>query len=417
MTGNSIRDLALFGGAPAFADPLHVGSPNIIGRDALLHRIGLALERCRLTNNGPYVRELEGQIASFAGVENCVAVTNGTMALEIALRALDVTGEAIVPAMTFVATAHALRWHGIQPVFCDIDPATHNIDPRQVEKRITPRTSAVVAVHLWGRPSDHESLARTAAGHGLKLIYDASHAFACSHNMAMIGGFGDAEIYSFHATKFFHTFEGGAIVTNDGALAERARLFRNFGFAGQDRVISVGTNAKMNEISAAMGLTLMEHLDEIVRHNYCNYRTYEEGFSALPGVRLIEHDEKEKNNYQYIVICVDESAAGISRDLLLEVLRAENVLVRRYFYPGCHRMEPYASDPLYAELQLPETDKVLGQVLSFPTGLAVSPRVVERICAIVEFAVQHGEEIDAVWTAREHRSQRETEGVELELAH
>src|SRR5438552_5033660 len=250
----SIAELALFGGQPSFEEALHVGRPNIGDRTRLLDRFNQILDSRCLTNDGPFVKEFEQRIADLVGVKHCIAMCNGTVALEIAIRALGMTGEVIVPSFTFIATAHALQWQGITPVFCDIDPRTHTLDPNKVENLITPRTTGVIGVHVWGHTCNIDALAEITARHGLKLIFDAAHAFACSYKGRMIGSFGNAEVFSFHATKFFNTFEGGAVVTNDDELAAKIRLMKNFGFSGYDTVSYIGTNGKMNEVSAAMGL-------------------------------------------------------------------------------------------------------------------------------------------------------------------
>ena len=250
----------------------------------------------------------------------------------------------IVSPFTFVATAHALRWQEVTPVFCDIDPRTHNIDPARLEELITPRTTGILPVHVWGRPAPVEELSRLATEHGLQLLFDAAHAFGCSHGGRMIGGFGTAEVLSFHATKVVNTLEGGAIMTTDDDFAQTARLMRNHGFADYDQVTHIGTNGKMNEVAAAMGLTSLESRDDFVGANRRNYEAYRAGLSGIEGVELIAYPEAERSNWQYVVLEIDESA-GLSRDELQEVLWAENVLARRYFFPGCHRMEPYHAFP------------------------------------------------------------------------
>ena len=204
----------------------------------------------------------------------------------------------------------------------------------------------------------------------------------------MIGNFGDAEVYSFHATKILNTFEGGAIVTNDDELAEKARLMNNFGFVDLDDVKYLGTNGKMSEIAGAMGLTLLEGLDEFIATNYQNYQRYREGLAGVPGLRLLEYDERERCNYQYVVVEVDERVAGVTRDELMEGLWRENVRARRYFYPGCHRMEPYRSHFPHAGLVLPHTERIAGRVLVLPTGTAVDPEQVGEICALVRHLVE-----------------------------
>ena len=343
-----------------------------------------------LTNDGKQVREFEERVAELAGTSHCVATCNATVGLEISIRALDLAGEVIVPSLTFIATAHALQWLGLTPVFCDVKAATHNIDPGRVEEKITPQTTAILGVHLWGRPCEAEALQDVAHRNGLKLLFDAAHAFCCSHEGRMVGSFGDAEVFSFHATKFVNTLEGGAIVTNDDELARRARLMRNFGFSGYDQATELGTNGKMNEFSAAMGLTSLESLDEFVSTNYDNYRCYEEGLRNAPGIQIATYDERERNNYQYVVLEVDEKVAGISRDGLIRVLWAENVLARRYFYPGCHRMEPYRSQYPDAGDSLPVTEGLSDKLLLLPTGTAVDSSQASDICGIVQKAVSQG---------------------------
>jgi len=378
--------LAVFGGAPAFAEARHVGRPNLGDRARFLARLNDILDRRWLTNRGEYVIELEQRIAGLIGVRNCVLVCNGTVGLELLVRALGLRGEVIVPAFTFVATAHALQWQEITPVFADIDPATHCLDAASVESMITPRTTGIIGVHVWGRPCAVAALAEIAARRNLKLAFDAAHAFGCSCEGRMIGSFGAAEVFSFHATKIMNTFEGGAIVTNDDRLAEKLRLMQNFGFAGYDRVIYVGTNGKMSEVCAAMGLTNLESLDGLIECNRRNYLNYRREFAGIAGLRLLVYDERHRSNYQYVVATVGDDAA-LTRDELMEVLHAENVLARRYFYPGVHRMEPYRSSFPDAHLQLPHAEAVCRQVLVLPTGTSVSGEDIARICEVMRVAL------------------------------
>lgn len=388
-----INELAIFGGASAFQEKLYVGRPNIGNREQLLQRIADMLERRWLSNNGRYVQELERRIADLLGVKHCIAMCNATVALEITSRALDLKGEVIVPSFTFVATAHALQWQEITPVFCDIDPVTHCLNPWWIESMITPRTTGIIGVHLWGHPCDTEALTEVATKHRLKLMFDASHAFGCSHEGVMIGNFGDAEVFSFHATKFINSFEGGAVVTNNDDLATKIRLMKNFGFAGYDNVVYIGVNGKMNEAAAAMGLTSLESLDEFTQVNYRNYQAYQAGLADIPGLKLYVHDETEKRNYQYIVVEVDETITQVSRNQIIKILHAENIIARRYFYPGCHRMEPYRSYFPHAGLLLPETEKLTEKVLVLPTGTAISAVEIHTICEILGCIVSHGSSI------------------------
>lgn len=395
-----ISQLAALGGTPIFESPVYVGRPNIGDRERLLARINDMLDRRWLSNNGPFVQEFERKVEACLGVRHCIAMCNGTVALEIAIRALGLKGEVIVPSFTFIATAHALQWQEITPVFCDLDPRTHNIDPAQIQRLITPRTTGIIGVHVWGRACDIEALTEIARRRNLTLMFDASHAFGCSYRGKMIGGFGAAEVLSFHATKFFNTFEGGAVVTNDDALAARIRLMKNFGFRGYDNVEYIGTNGKMSEISAAMGLTGLESLDEFVRSNRRNYAVYQRELASFPGVRVISYPETERCNYQYVVLEVEEEIIQISRDRLIEMLHAENIVARRYFYPGCHRMEPYRSFFPHASLLLPETERLARTIVVLPTGTAIDEADATAICDTIRFIMSNGKAVTAAMHTR-----------------
>jgi dTDP-4-amino-4,6-dideoxygalactose transaminase len=388
-----LSDLAIFGGKPSFKEKLHVGRPNIGDRQRLLGRFNDMLDRRWLSNDGPYVKEFEQRMADFLGVKHCIAMCNGTVALEIAIRALELKGEVIIPSFTFIATAHALQWQEITPVFSDVDPETANINPNRVKRMITPRTTGIIGVHVWGRPCDIEALEYTAKRNNLKLLFDSAHAFGCSYKGRMIGNFGNAEVFSLHATKFLNTFEGGAVATNDDELASKIRLMKNFGFAGYDNVIYIGTNGKMSEISAAMGLTGLESIDTFIAVNRRNYHQYREELDRLHGICLMTYDETEKNNYQHIVLNIDKSKTPVSRDQLVDILHSENVLARRYFFPGCHRMEPYRSYFPNASLLLPETEKLAQNVMTLPTGTAIGPDDINKICEIIRLVINNGREV------------------------
>jgi len=388
-----IDDLALFGGSQAFAQSLHVGRPNIGSRQKFSSRLNDILDRRWLTNDGPYVSEFEQRIIELTGVKHCIVTCNATIALEIAIRALGLKGEVILPSFTFIATAHALQWQEITPVFCDIDPQSHTIDPEAIERLIKPETTGILAVNLWGRHCDIAALEEIAERHGLKLLFDSAHAFGCSYKGRMIGGFGDAEVFSFHATKFLNSMEGGAVVTDDDELAQRTRLMRNFGFTSYDQVASLGINGKMSEVCAAMGVTNLESMNDFIAVNHRNYKQYEEELAGIEGVTLVPNDEEERCNYQYVVLEIDVDQTVVSRDELMKVLHSENVLARRYFYPGCHRMAPYNST--LPGLSLPETERISDRVLSLPTGTSISPADISSICEIIRIAVDNGREVSA----------------------
>lgn len=378
----SFADLAVFGAPPAFKEPLHVGRPNIGDRHEFMERVNDILDRRWLTNNGRMVQELESRIGDYLGVRHCIVMCNGTVALEIAIRALGLKGEVIVPSYTFIATAHALQWQEITPIYADIDDKTHNLDPRAVRRMITPRTTGIIGVHLWGRPCPIEALQEVAEESGTALMFDASHAFGCTYRGKRIGSFGRCEVFSFHATKFFNTCEGGAVVTNDDGLAKQIRLMKNFGFSGYDNVIYPGTNGKMTEMCAAMGITNFESLEAFRAANEKNYLTYKELLKDIPGLGLLAFDPSEQHNCQYVVIEVSPDFP-VTRDELVEIFHAENVLVRRYFWPGCHNMMPYRAYYPHAGLMLPNTKAIADRVLVLPTGTAIDGESIAVIAAIL----------------------------------
>jgi dTDP-4-amino-4,6-dideoxygalactose transaminase len=348
------------------------------------------------------VQEFENRLRQLLGAKHCIPLCNATIALEIVIRALGMSGEVIIPSLTFVATAHCLQWQEITPVFCDIDPHTHNIDPSCLERLITPKTTGIIGVHLWGRPAPVRTLAEISRKYDLRLVFDAAHAFGCSSKGTMIGNFGDAEVFSFHATKFLNTFEGGVIATNNDDLAEKIRLMKNFGFAGFDRVIYLGTNGKMNEASAAMGITGLESMEDFIYINRRNYHAYRDGLRNIAGVQLVSYDENERNNFQYIVFELDEDVAGIKRDTLISILHAENVIARRYFYPCCHKMEPYASYFPHAHLLLPHTEYLAAKLICLPTGTAIETSDIDKVCEIIRTSVSNG--LDIMETLKQKRS-------------
>ncbi len=393
MSTATVSDLAIFGGTPAFKTVLHVGQPNIGNREKFTAHVNDILDRRWLTNGGAYVTEFEKRIAETINVKHCVAMCNATVGLEIAIRALEFTGEVIVPSFTFVATANVLQWQAITPVFCDINRHTHSLDPEKVEQLITPRTSGIIGVHLWGKPCDVAGLTEIAKRHELKLLFDSAHAFGCSYKGKMVGNFGDAEVFSFHATKFLNSLEGGAVVTNNDALAEKLRLMRNFGFTSYDRTESIGLNGKMNEVAAAMGLTNLDSMDEFIAINRRHHQQYRDQLAGFAGISFLPYDDNERSNYQYVVLEIDDSKAGITRDELMQILHAENVLARRYFYPGCHKMEPYKS--LYPEAgsSLTETEFVASRVLTLPTGQAITPDIIRGVCTIIGTVLDNATEV------------------------
>ncbi|HKO38101.1 MAG TPA: DegT/DnrJ/EryC1/StrS family aminotransferase [Solirubrobacterales bacterium] len=381
----TVDELAIFGGSPTFAEPLHVGRPNVGDREAVLRAIGETLDERWLSNNGTKLLAFEAALERrLGGGLHCVATCNGTLALQIALRALGVSGEVVLPSFTFVATAHAVAWERMTPVFADVEPETLCMGPAEAEARIGAETGALLGVHLWGRCGDVEGLERLARESGVPLVFDAAHALGCSRDGRPLVGFGDAAILSFHATKVANSFEGGAIVTADSELAERAARMRNFGFVDEDEVVGLGTNAKMSEASAAMGLASLQALDEFLAANRRNHAAYAEVLEGIPGIELMPFASPRETNCHHVTVLVDPAAAGLDRDALRAVLVAENVLARRYFHPGCHRMPPH-SDRLSPDL--PVTERALERCLSLPTGTALAPEQAGTIGRLISLAV------------------------------
>jgi dTDP-4-amino-4,6-dideoxygalactose transaminase len=378
---------AALGPSPAFAEPVVVGKPWIPDRDRVLALIGDVLDSGRLSNGGPAVTELERRVADLHGVRHCVALCNGTIALELVLRAACLTGEVVLPSFTFVATAHAVRRAGLVPVFADVDPVTHNLDAAAVERVITARTSAILGVHLWGRACDVEALAGVAGRNGLQLLFDAAHAFGCSHRGRMIGTFGRAEAFSFHATKFFHTIEGGAVLTDDDEIAESVQRQRNFGFGPSGEALIVGGNAKLNEISATVGLSQLDSLEQLAAANRRRYELYRQGLGDVPGISVVEYSPAEQLNYHYLVIEVDPQETGLDRDALVDILLAENVIARPYFSPPCHLMPAYRGCTTRG---LEESERLSRRTVALPTGPAMRADDIHLICDIVGAAAELG---------------------------
>jgi len=358
-----------------FEKTFHVGRPNIPNKEKVLSKFSEVLNNKWLSNSGPMVQELEHQIQQYLGVKHCICVCNATIGLELLQRALDLKGEVIIPAFTFIATAHSLRWQRIDPVFCDVRLEDHLIDPTKIESLITPRTSAIMAVPIWGQPCDYSALQEIADKHGLKLIFDSAHAFGCKSGDQYLGRFGDAEVFSFHATKVFSTGEGGAITTNSDELAKKLRLMRNFGFTSYDKTNHIGTNAKMSEFAAAYGLVHLDELDSIIEHNKKIHQAYLDEFNEFEELSFMDYKFLGKSNYQYVVALL----ASEIRDSLVDYFHAHGILLRRYFYPGCHRMEPYTSHESYQGLNLSITEKISSEIVIFPTGRQMKQPIVQQL--------------------------------------
>lgn len=390
----TIQNLACFGGEPLFGEALCVGRPNLCSREKMHAALDQIFDSRWLTNDGPMLRHFEEELQDYLGVKHCVAVCNATMGLQMVYRALGFPRsgkKAIMPSFTFVATAHALTWEGGVPCFCDIDPSTQLLSPADMESKVDSDTSMLVGVHTWGQPCHVEALEVLAKKKGIPLVFDAAHAFSSASGSRKIGGFGDAEVFSFHATKFLNTFEGGAITTHNDALAEELRSMRNFGFSGYDQVSSLGTNGKMSEISAAMGLCMLEEIAPLLEVNRRNYNAYREAFGSYEGLQLLQIDSPEMSNCQYVVGSVSNELPAFARDLLVDVLWKENILARKYFHPGVHRAAPYNTQQ--PAPSLPGTEDLCRRVIVFPTGTAVELEDIEKIADCVRFVLENLDEI------------------------
>ncbi|MHB8773434.1 MAG: DegT/DnrJ/EryC1/StrS family aminotransferase [Syntrophales bacterium] len=391
-----MRLAAISKNTPLFPSPLYVGLPVIEPEVRRVYHALMdeAFDRRYLTNNGPLLQRFENEIATLHNVKYCSAVCNATVAQILLMKALELKGEVIVPSFTFIATAHSCLWQDLDVVFCDISPDTLMIDPKKVENLITPQTCAVIGVHLFGNICDVESLTTICAHYGLRLIFDAAHAFNCSLGDIPVGSFGDGEFLSFHATKFLGTFEGGAILCRSEELDARVKLLRNFGFNGYDNVTHLGINGKMSEASAAFGLASLPMIDSRTSRLARVHNAYRKNLCNIRGIKMIYAGETGRSNYQYAVILVDEELFGVSRDLLNEVLWMENIYARRYFFPGCHQMQYCARGGKFRSGQLEVTESISQQVLCLPTNLDDPEADVEKIVSIFNEIHDHADEVN-----------------------
>jgi len=306
-----------------------------------------------LTNNGKFHQELEKALAEYLGVKYISLFANGTLALISALQVMRITGEVITTPYTFVATTHALHWNGIKPIFVDVDPVYGNLDPVKIEAAITPKTTAIVPVHVYGNPADVERIQEIADTYGLKVIYDAAHAFGVNYKGQSLLNFGDLSILSFHATKVYNTIEGGAIICHDEKVKKRIDYLKNFGFAGETTVIAPGINAKMNEIQAAYGIIQLKYIDENIQKRKEVAEIYDQELEKIKGIRILKQHPDTDRNYPYYPIFVDEKVYGKTRDELYNYLKANNIYGRRYFYPLVSEF------PMYKGLNSARPDNLL----------------------------------------------------------
>ncbi len=336
-----------------------------------------------LTNNGPFHQKFEAALCNYLGVKHISLFSNGTLALITALQTLRITGEVITTPFSFVATTHALWWNGIKPVFADIEPNTFNIDPLKIEAAISPHTTAILPVHVYGNPCKIDEIQKIADTYGLKVIYDAAHTFGAKMNGTAICDYGDLSVLSFHATKVFTTFEGGAIVCHDEKIKKRIDFLKNFGFADEVTVVAPGINAKMNEIQSAIGLLQLKYVDEYIEKRKKVAEIYQDELDKIKGIRLLYNMERARNNYSYFPILIDTKKYGKTRDEVYDYMKQNGIYTRRYFYPLISEFPTYKGLPSASADNLPVAWQVSKEVLCMPIYPELEHDKVYRICNLL----------------------------------
>ena len=364
--------------------PIFVTQPSLPPLDESIDSLRDIWERKILTNNGPYHQQFEKQLADYLGVKYVSLFSNGTLALITAIQALKISGEVITTPFSFVATTHSLWWNNIKPVFADIDVSNFNLDPEKVEAAITPRTTAIMPVHVYGYPCKVDEFEKLASRYGLKLIYDAAHAFGVNINGNSVLNYGDLSVLSFHATKVFNTIEGGAIICHDEKTKQRIDYLKNFGFADELTVIAPGINAKMNEIQAAYGLVQLKHVDEYIDKRKSITKLYREGLKDVDGISFLEDIEGVRHTYTYFPILVNQDRYGISRDELYERLKRNNIFGRRYFYPLISQFPTYRGLSSARQDNLPNATQIANQVICLPNYSIIDSMDIQRIIGLIK---------------------------------
>lgn len=363
--------------------PITVTSPLLPKLDDFIPMLQDIWERKWLTNNGHYHKELEKALAEYLGVEYISLFTNGTLPLITALQALRITGEVITTPYSFVATTHSIWWNGLKPVFVDVEEETGNIDPEKIEAAITPHTTAIMPVHVYGTPCNTKRIQEIADVYGLKIIYDAAHAFGVQVNGKSVLNEGNMSTLSFHATKVYNTIEGGALICHDQATKKRIDYLKNFGFAGETTVVAPGINSKMDELRAAYGLLNLKQVDSAIEKRKAIATKYNNALKNIPGIRVLQDIENVRKNYAYYPIFVDEKAYGKSRDALYEELQRHNIFGRRYFYPLISTFSAYKGLDSANPQNLPIAHKLADQVLCLPMFADLDSEDIDRILEIV----------------------------------
>lgn len=364
-------------------EPITVTSPLLPDLDEFSEMLKDIWERKWITNNGYYHRQLETALAEYLKVPYVSLFTNGTLPLITALQALRITGEVITTPYSFVATTHALWWNGIKPVFVDIDWKTGCIDPNKIEAAITPKTTAIMPVHVYGKPCDMKAIQDIADKYGLKVIYDAAHAFGVEVNGESVLNAGDMSTLSFHATKVYNTIEGGAMVMHDEKTKKRIDYLKNFGFAGETEVVAPGINSKMDEMRSAYGLLNLKQVDAAIEARHQVAIKYREALRGVEGIEFWDDLQGVKHNYSYFPIFVNAKKYGMTRDELYLKMREQNVLGRRYFYPLISEFSTYRGLPSAIPENLPVATKMANEVICLPMHHGLSDADIDRIVSTI----------------------------------
>jgi len=364
-------------------DKIFVTQPHLPELEEFLPYLEKIWESKKLTNLGQFHIQFERELADFLGVKYISLCSNGTLALILALRVLDITGEVITTPFSFVATTHSLWWNNIKPVFVDIEPEYCTLAPEKIEAAITPKTTAILPVHVYGNPCKVKYMLEIADIYGLKLIYDAAHCFGVKYKGQSILNYGDLSILSFHATKVFTTFEGGAIVCHDETTKKRIDYLKNFGFAGETTVIAPGINSKMNEFQSALGILQLKYIEEVIEKRKVIANYYREELKNVDGIKFLEDIDGVQHNYAYFPIFIDKNKYGKTRDELYELLKKHNIFARRYFYPLISQFPTYKVLESSSAENLPVATKIAEQVLCLPIYPALNKNDIERIISII----------------------------------
>ena len=354
--------------------------PNLQEYTKLLEQIW---ESKQIANNGAFHKQFEKELCKYLAVENISLFTNGTLALIVALQSLRIAGEVITTPYSFVATTHALHWNGIKPVFCDINEHDFNINADKIEALITPKTTAIMPVHVYGNPCDNEKIQKIADTYGLKVIYDAAHAFGVEKNNESILNWGDLSILSFHATKTFNTVEGGAIITKDEKLKKRIDYLKNFGIIDETTVVGLGINAKMNELIASFGILQLKNIEGEIQKRKEKVYLYRNLLKNINGLKIYYDFENTKHNYSYLPILIDKNKFGKTRDQIYQKLKNNNIFARRYFYPLISQFSTYKGLASAKTENLPTASKITEQVLCLPLYADLKNEDIERITNII----------------------------------